>query len=323
MNLWENLPKPFFMLAPMEAVTDIIFRRVIIKATRPDLFFTEFTNTSSFASEKGRSNAKTRLAFSPDEMPIVAQIWGSNPEHFAITANGLKDMGYHAIDINMGCPDKNVVKTGGGSDLIRNPKLATKIINATKTAGLQVSVKTRLGYSKVDEWRDWLSFLLEQDLSALTIHLRTKKEMSKVPAHLELISSIVDLRNSIAPNTLININGDIENKTRGIELSNRYNIDGIMIGRGVFRNPFCFEYPESEHSKEELLSLLMFHLEKFDDYVRTTEDRRFEPLKRFFKIYVNGFPGASEFREQLMNTESTEEARQVIHHHSSQATSIQ
>jgi tRNA-dihydrouridine synthase len=308
MNIWDNLPKPFFALAPMEGVTDIVFRRVIARATRPDLFFTEFTNTSSFASEKGRHSTRDRLMFDESEQPIIAQVWGSKSEDFETTAYGLKEMGYCAIDINMGCPDKNVVRTGGGSDLIRNPKRAENIIKATKKAGLPVSVKTRLGYSEVEEWKDWITFLFRQDIINLTIHLRTKKEMSKVDAHYELIPEILQLRDEIAPQTMVCINGDIRNRREGLELASSYGIDGAMIGRGVFSDPFCFCETQMNHSIDDLISLLEYHLDEFDKF----PGRKYDPLKRFFKIYIRDFAGASEMRDRLMHTKSTDEARDII-----------
>jgi tRNA-dihydrouridine synthase len=311
MNIWEELAsaKPFFALAPMEAVTDVVFRHVVARAARPDVFFTEFTNTSSFASPLGHASTRGRLEFTPDEMPIIPQIWGSRPADFEVTAAGLREMGYTAIDINMGCPDKAVIKSGGGSDLIRHPELAAEIIAATKTAGLPVSVKTRLGYSGVGERREWLGFLLAQDLACLTVHLRTRKEMSKVPVHIELIDDIVALRDKIAPHTLLMINGDIADRAAGEQLAHQHpGVDGIMIGRGVFANPFCFESTPRKHSREELVQLLEFHLDEFD----RAGERKFDPLKRFFKIYINNFPGASDLRTRLMDTKTTDEARAVL-----------
>ncbi|HEU5121574.1 MAG TPA: tRNA-dihydrouridine synthase, partial [Candidatus Saccharimonadales bacterium] len=180
--------------------------------------------------------------------------------------------------------------------------------------GLPVSVKTRLGYSSLDEHKDWLSHILRQDLANLTIHLRTKKEMSKVPAHYEFIPAIKALRDEIAPQTLLTINGDIENRQHGEELVGQYGIDGIMIGRGVFHNPFAFETTPIEHSREELIALLHLHLDLFDKYSRELQPRRFEPLKRFFKIYIRDFPGASELRDKLMRAKSTEEVRNILAH---------
>lgn len=311
-NFWNDLPKPFFILAPMEAVTDIVFRHAVAKAARPDVFFTEFVNTNSYCSPKGQHSTRGRLAFSADEQPMVAQIWGTNPEYFRQMAHGLKEQGFAGIDLNMGCPAKDVVQGGAGSGLIRTPELAAEIIAATKEAGLPVSVKTRLGYSSLDERTEWLTHILKQDVVNLTIHLRTRKEMSKVDAHYELISEVKALRDEIAPQTLLTINGDIRDRQHGLKLVEKYGVDGVMIGRGIFHNPFAFEVEAREHSREELLELLNYQLDLFDKYNDELEPRKFDPLKRYFKIYVRDFPGASELRDQLMHTKTTHEVRELI-----------
>jgi tRNA-dihydrouridine synthase len=250
------------------------------------------------------------LEFSLTETPIVAQIWGKNPERFSLTAREISKMNFAGIDINMGCPDKSVVKAGGGAALIKDPELAIEIIKSVKISSkIPVSVKTRIGFSSVNEWQPWLTTLLEQNLNALTVHLRTRKEMSKVSAHHELIPDIVRLRDKIAPNTKLVINGDIPDRVFGEKLAKKYpGIDGFMIGRGVFANPFCFEKEFCEHDKKELIKLLQYHLELFNKY----EKEKYEPLKKFFKIYINNFPGAAELRKQLMDTKNTTEARAVL-----------
>lgn len=311
-TFWNELPKPFFILAPMEAVTDVVFRHAVAKAAKPDVYFTEFVNTNSFCSPKGQHSTRGRLAFSEDEQPMVAQIWGNTPEYFREMAHGLKELGFAGIDINMGCPDKSVVRGGAGSGLVRTPELATEIIVATKEAGLPVSVKTRLGDVRIDEWRDWLTHILKQNVVNLTIHLRTRKEMSKVGAHYELIDEIKTLRDEIAPHTLLTINGDIRDRQHGLELVEKYGVDGIMIGRGIFQNPFAFEKEAREHSKDELLELLNYQLDLFDKYNEELEPRKFDPLKRFFKIYIRDFPGASELREKLMHTKNTTDVRAIL-----------
>ena len=310
-TFWNDLPKPFFILAPMEAVTDVVFRHVVAKAGRPDIFFTEFTNSASFCSPKGIHSTRGRLAFTEDEHPMVAQIWGSKPDDFREMAHGLKELGFKGIDINMGCPDKSVVKGGGGSGLIRTPELAAELIAATKEAGLPVSVKTRLGDVKVDEWREWLTHLFKQDVVNLTIHLRTRKEMSKVDAHFELIPEIKALRDEIAPHTLLTINGDIRDRTHGLELAEKYGVDGIMIGRGIFANPYAFT-AGYQPTRDEIIALLGYHLDLFDKYNKELEPRKFDPLKRFFKIYVREIPGAAELREKLMHTKNTDEVRELL-----------
>lgn len=308
-TFWQKLDKPIFILAPMEAVTDVVFRHVVSRAARPDIYFTEFTNATGWV-HGGEKAVAGRLDKTDDEQPIVAQIWGSVPEDIASLAKHCQKLGYSGIDINTGCPDKSAIKSGGGAALIKNTPLCGEIIAAAKTAGLPVSVKTRLGFTRVDEYKQWIEFLLSQDIVALTIHLRTKKEMSKVPAHWELLPDIVKLRDKIAPNTLIIANGDIESRNQGLDLVKKTGIDGVMIGRGVFQDPFVFEKDSKKHTKEELLELLMFHLELFEK--RGKKQRKYETLKRFYKIYIRDFDGASELRHKLMQTKSTDEARQIL-----------
>lgn len=333
-NIWQELPHGFTILAPMEGVTDIMFRQVVAKAGRPDVFFTEFTNVSSFASEKGRFNALERLAIVPSDAPIVAQIWGKNPEHFAELAAALADLSFAGLDINMGCPDRHVNKAGGGAAMIRTPGLAVECVRQAKAAtNLPVSVKTRLGYTYFNEFQEWLTTLLKEDLAALTVHLRTRKEMSKVPAHYELISEIVKLRDEIAPRTKLVINGDIKDLEQVRELMVKYpGVDGYMIGRGVFENPYCFT--EHTPTREDLMSLLNLHLKLFEvENAKHMEAQRklmrenvdfamkmngevrglpFESLKHFFKIYIKGFAGASELRAKLMEAHNVSEVRLIL-----------
>ena len=325
----------------MEGVTDIIFRQVVARAGRPDLFFTEFTNVSSYASEKGRANALERLEIAPSDSPIIAQIWGKEPDHFSKTAAVLESLGFSGVDLNFGCPDKHVNKAGGGAAMIQTPELAIACFkNARESTNLPVSIKTRLGWSQPDEYQTWLPTLLAEHPAALTVHLRTKKEMSKVPAHYELIPKIIKLRAEISPETVLIINGDIRDRAHAMELHVKYpEVDGFMIGRGVFANPYCFT--DHQPTREELMGLLKLHLEIYEEYENTASrnapsgpssrasvapylPRRqicsskqhshipYESLKHFFKIYINNFPGAKELRAKLMETHSLEEAYQII-----------
>ncbi len=326
----------------MEAVTDVVFRHVVKQAGAPDLFFTEFANATGWVHAGDKAIAG-RLIKTDDEHPLVAQIWGGEPGDMDAFAKHCAELGYDGIDINMGCPAKSAVKSGG-SALIRQPEVAIAAIAAAKTAGLPVSVKTRLGYSSVDEWRAWLTTLFQQDISTLTIHLRTKREMSKVPAHHELIPEVVKLRDEIAPSTLLVVNGDIRDRAHGLELVEKYGVDGIMIGRGIFQNPFAFAKDAESESllvtkqsaaraplgarseavsgsvvtsnsfserKKQLLELMDYHLNLFDEWQPKLQ-RPYETLKRFFKVYVRDFDGASDLRAALMTTHSTDEARALI-----------
>lgn len=326
-NFWNDLPHGFTVLAPMEGVTDVVFRRVVARAGRPNVFFTEFTNVSSFASEKGRHDALERLDIagktskivpeSPNlESPIVAQIWGKNPEHFAETASHLEKLGFDGLDINMGCPDRHVNKAGGGAAMIKTPDLAIECIKRAKeSTSLPVSVKTRLGFTFCNEYEEWIPLLLGQHLVALTVHLRTRKEMSKVPAHYDLIPEIIKMRDNIAPETKLIINGDIRDLAQAQELSEKYpGVDGFMIGRGVFANPYCFTHHQP--TRAELQELFLYHLDLFDARAKELKSRDsrypYEPIKHFIKIYFSDFDGAAELRNKLMMCKNTDDLRAEI-----------
>lgn len=310
-NFWAELPKPFFILAPMEDVTDVVFRHVVKAAGAPDVFFTEFTNSDSFCHPDGIESVRGRLTFTEDEQPMVAHIWGDKPEFFREMSIALAEMGFKGIDLNMGCPVPNVAERGKGSGLILRPEVAAELIEAAKAGGLPVSVKTRIGFTEKDELEAWISHLLKQDIANLSVHMRTRKEMSKVDAHWDLIPEIVKLRDEIAPQTLITINGDILDRQMGLELAEKYGVDGIMIGRGIFKNPYAFEKEAKEHTPKEMMDLLRLQLDLQDQFAEQVP-RSIVGLHRFFKIYVKGFPGANDLRVSLMNTKSTAEVRTIL-----------
>lgn len=310
-NFWAELPKPFFILAPMEDVTDVVFRHVVKEAGAPDVFFTEFTNSDSYCHPDGIESVRGRLVFTEDEQPMVAHIWGDKPEFFKEMSLGLAEMGFKGIDLNMGCPVPNVAGRGKGSGLILRPEVAAELIEAAKAGGIPVSVKTRIGYAEIAEMEAWITHLLKQDIANLSVHLRTRNEMSKVDAHWDLIPQIMTIRDRVAPQTLITINGDIPDRQTGLQLAEQYGVDGIMIGRGIFKNPYAFEKEPKEHSPKELLGLLEMQLDLQDHYAEMVP-RSIVGLHRFFKIYVKGFPGASDLRVKLMGTKSTDEVRMIL-----------
>ena len=306
MNFWKVLKKPFWVLAPMEDVTDTVFRRVILKAGRPEVFFTEFTSVEGLDS-RGRDQVAKRLKYHESERPVVAQIWGRTPEKFYKAAEHIKELGFDAIDINMGCPAKEVLKQGCGAKLSEpgNRQLVAEIIAATKEGGgMSVSVKTRLGNKQVEE--GWMEFLLSQNIDALTVHGRTAKEMSLVPAKWEEIAKVVKLRDSMGVETLIIGNGDIKSKDDNRVLES--GVDGAMVGRGIFENPWLFASENPEREKN--LKLLKYHLDLWSEV--WGENKDYSILKKFFKIYVKGWDGAAELRARMMETRSMSEVLTIL-----------
>jgi tRNA-dihydrouridine synthase len=309
-NFWQELPKPFTVLAPMDDVTDTVFRQIILGTGRPDVFFTEFTNADGLVH--GANGIPLRkLTFTPKEHPIVAQIWGVDPEKMEVAAKIVKDLGFDGIDINMGCAVKDIIKRGAGSALIGNYKLSKDIIDAVKRGAgdLPVSVKTRLGRG-INIAEEWTTFLLGENLSALTIHARLAKQMSKGEADWEEIGKIVEIRNKIAPETLIIGNGDVKSYSEVLEKRKKYNVDGVMIGRGVFANPWVFTKNQTDHTKEDYINLLLGHINLFEK--TWGEKKNFAVLKKFFKMYIKDFKGANQLRIKLMETNNFEEAKKLL-----------
>ncbi len=319
-GFWKNLPKPIFVLAPMANVTDVAFRRMIATYGKPDVIWTEFVSCDGLMSS-GRDNILIDLAFSEIERPIVAQIFGATPENFYKTALLLQELGFDGIDINMGCPDKNVSgKQGAGAALIQNPKLAQQIIRETKrgAGALPVSVKTRLGYNK-NVLDTWLKSLLETAPAAITLHCRTKKEMSLVPAHWEEVQKAVKIRNEFdasPDHTLLLGNGDVKDLNDARQKVAETGCDGVMIGRGIFGNPWLFNQ-EKDYSLvtvPEKMRVMVEHATLFEQLLGNKKG--FEIMKKHFKAYVNGFDGAKELRIKLMEEayNATDVARIVQNH---------
>ena len=313
-NIWlalRQLDRPIAALAPMDDVTDVVFRQLVHEVAPADLYFTEFASVEGFCSP-GRPAIERRLLLDSAEGPVIAQIWGTTPDAYREMARELAGRGFAGIDINMGCPVRDIIKNGACSALIKTPELAAQIIAATKEGAgdLPVSVKTRIGWN-APEIDDWLGFLLQQDIAALTVHLRTVKEQSKVPAHWELMPAIVALRDSLAPDTVLLGNGDVPDRLVAEAQVDQFGGDGVMIGRGIFHNPWAFAREPRDHTVGERLALLARHLDVFEKTWQQAE-KRYEPLKKFFKIYIQGFDGAAHLRAELMSTKTIEQARTII-----------
>lgn len=312
-SFWNKLKlrtKPFLVLAPLDGVTDFVFREIIAETAKPDVFLTEFTSIDALCSS-GYNRTIPRLKYSEKQRYIVAQIWGTDPKKFYKTAKLIKNLGFDGIDINMGCPDRDVMKLGSGAALIRNPGLAAEIIKATKEAvnGIAVSVKTRIGVSYVTT-EYWIKFLLEQKLDAIIIHGRTAAELSKVPPHWEEIGKAVRLRDQISADTVIIGNGDIITVDGALKVSTKYKVDGVMIGKGVFINPWVFERIPKKHTTREYLNLLLKHTRLYCDTI--PDKNSFAVMKKYFKMYVKSFNGANNLKKQLMSTKSYTEVEELV-----------
>ena len=318
-DFWQQLPKPFFALAPMEDVTDAAFRRLIAKYGKPDVFYTEFTSADGLvrADESGKRKLLKKLEYSEAERPVVAQLFSAEPEYMEAGARLAADLGFDGIDINMGCPDRSVEKQGCGAALMKNPTLARELIRAAKrgandgrpTSIIPISVKTRIGYNK-NELDTWLPELLAEEPAAVAIHARTRKEMSDVPAHWETIKQAVTIRDSLNSDTYIVGNGDVQDVTDAHARATETGCDGVMLGRAIYGNPWLFADRPDEPSPRERLEVLAEHVALFEELMLETTS--FAVMKKHFKAYVSGWDDAKELRVHLMDTTTPQEALAVI-----------
>jgi nifR3 family TIM-barrel protein len=298
-----------YALAPMEGVTDSVFRQVLCNIGKPDLFFTEFMNTDGYMSE-GRDEVAQRLKFNPKERPIIFQLWGSNPDKYADTVKSIKKLKPDGIDINLGCSVRDVLSKGQCAALIKKPDLVKQIIKTVKkeAGDIPVSVKTRLGYNRVST-DEWIGFLLKQDLDLITVHGRIAKQGYDKPADWDEISKVVKLRDKISPDTIVLGNGDITD----LDMADRYikksQVDGVMLARAVIQNPWVFSR-RREIPKDERLAVLKKHLELFkaiEGYKKP-----FNTQKKYIKMYLNNFQGAQELRMKFMKCENIDEALDTL-----------
>lgn len=315
-GFWDKLAKPVFTLAPMANVTDAAFRATIARFGKPDVMWTEFVSADGLCSP-AKEKLLPDLWFSQKERPIVAQIFGSNPETIREAAKLVKRLKFDGIDINMGCPDRAVERQGAGASLMKNPKLMNKLVLAARegAGNLPVSVKTRIGYNKID-WLEWLPELLSVSPAAIVFHLRTRKEMSKVPAHWEEMKKIVAFVHEITAPTVrpyLLGNGDVTNLAEAKQKIAETGTDGIMIGRGIFGNPWLFNRKTSleEVPVKKRLAAMIEHTRKFEQ--KFFGIKRFEIMKKHYKAYVNNFAGAKELRLNLMeNAKSAQDVERIV-----------
>jgi nifR3 family TIM-barrel protein len=312
-NFWERLPRPIFALAPMEDVTDAAFRRLIAQKGSPSVFYTEFTSADGLvlAPEKSQPLLRKKLLYSNIERPIVAQLFTGSPERMEKAAALVQELGFDGIDINMGCPVREVVDNGCGAALIKNPPLARELMRAAKRGApdIPLSIKTRIGY-ETDVLDAWLPEILAEEPSAIALHLRTRKEMSEVPAHWEVLPRVIAIRDSLGHSMPIMGNGDVKNLRDAREKIAATGCDGVMLGRAIYGNPWLFSDRTAEPSPEEKISALKEHLQLFDELLGKTTN--YAVMKKHFKAYISGWDNAKELRIKMMDTGSVAEALTVL-----------
>jgi tRNA-dihydrouridine synthase len=362
MNFWQQIPKPLMVVAPMADVTDAPFRRMIAKYSAhtrfdgtiggPDVMWTEFVAADGLmrATPEGREKLMADLIYVEEERPIVAQLFSSNPEYMEAGAKLAAELGFDGVDLNMGCPAQAIMKQGCGSAMIKNPKQAREVIRAAKRGAgdVPVSVKTRLGYN-VDEVETWIPEILAENPAVLTVHARTRKELSKVPAKWDRLTRVVELRDQLSPETLIIGNGDVLSLADAKTKVAQSGVDGAMIGRALFGNPWFFhpdrrlphelvalpthgvnkedlikEIDQEEGgveyiSLEERLAVLVEHTNMFVDILPF---KNFNTMKKHYKGYINGFPGAAQLRSQLMEQNTPAEVQRVVHNFLASKSSV-
>lgn len=315
-NFWQKLPKPFFVQAPMADGTDFVFRQMIVAEGKPDVMWTEFVSADGLCHDVAREKLLWDLYFTENERPIVAQLFTGKPEKMEQAARIVQELGFDGIDINMGCPDRAVEKQGAGASLIKDVRRACELIRAAKRGApnIPISVKTRIGYNTI-QTKEWGEALLDEDIAALTVHLRTRKEMSKVPAHWEQLSELREKADQ--KGTLLIGNGDVYSLADGRTKAKRYGADGVMIGRGLFGNPWVFS-KKVDVPFDERLDALLRHATLYSTH--HGERKHFLIMRKHMGAYIKGFPHCSVLRQQLMETHDTDEVKEVLRKYKKSAT---
>lgn len=318
MGFWDELPKSFKILAPMADVTDVAFRAIVAKYSRmgksgggPDVLYTEFVAADGLFSDIGRPNLMHMFKYQPENRPIVGQIFSSDPVKMEAAAKLCVELGFDGIDLNMGCPERNICKQGAGSAMIQTPELAREVILAAKRGAgtIPVSVKTRIGWTKNDI-ETWIPTILDCDVAAIILHGRTRKEMSKVPNHWDIIKRAGDIVRESGKATKFIGNGDVTSLSQANEYAKKYKVDGVMIGRGIFGTPWLFDTKKGEVSIEKRLKIMLEHTRLF---LKLLPKQNFNIMKKHYKAYVAGFDGARELRGKCMEAQSYDEIEKYVY----------
>lgn len=342
-SFWQQLPRPFVGLSPMDGVTDLPFRTITKRYGKPDLMFTEFSSVEGLC--RGASELLKEFLYSVEQRPIVAQIYGTTPEFFRQMTIALCQLGFDGVDINMGCPAKNVAHSGAGAALIKTPELAIAILQAAKQgvkdwqAGqtvdncpnltpeirqkiqqqiadlnlvvtpkpIPVSVKTRIGYDSISV-TEWVRYLLEAEPVAITLHGRTLRQGYSGLANWEEIGKAVQTIKDISPTTLVLGNGDVASRQDALNRCQTYGVDGVLIGRASFGDPWVF----GTKTPENPAAVALEHAQLFEQAYGANPRYSFLPMRKHLAWYIKGMPQAREIRSRLVRANSSEEARAIF-----------
>ncbi len=318
LGFWKDIPKSCKILAPMADVTDVAFREMIVKYSRmgengggPHVLYTEFVAADGLFSDDGRTKLISLLQYNPKHRPIVAQIFSSDPKKMEYAAGLCRSLGFDGVDINMGCPERNVTKQGAGAAMIQTPERAKEIILAAKRGAVDipVSVKTRIGWTK-NEIETWIPEILSCNVAAIILHGRTRKEMSKVPAHWGIIARAGEIVRESGKETKFIGNGDILSLEQADAYGEKYKVDGVMVGRGIFGKPWFFDSQKKEVSVKEKLEIMLEHTRTF---LKLLPNKNFQIMKKHYKAYISGFDGARELRGKCMEANSYEDIKKYVY----------
>jgi nifR3 family TIM-barrel protein len=339
----------------MNSVTDHPFRHIQKKYGNPMLIFTEFTSVDGICA--GASALLKDFLYDESQRPIIGQIYGRSPRNFYQTAIVLCQLGFDGIDINMGCPAKSIAHAGSGAGLIRTPSLAQEIVRATKRGvqdwvngatvrdcvdvpprmvkevetlhkrlptavqqrrPLPVSVKTRIGYDH-SQIGEWIPQLLESEPVAITIHGRTLTQGYTGDSNWEEIGCAAKIAHG--SKTLILGNGDLRSLEDAYERIERYGVDGALIGRASYGNPYVFWHEENpprqqtsgcEPPNYAMLHIALDHARLYQESFGHLDRYNFLPMRKHLGWYVRNLPGASHLRRTLVQTSNMEDAVMAI-----------
>ncbi len=345
-SFWNQLAKPIIGLSPMDGVTDFPFRHITKKYGNPAVIYTEFTSVEGVCH--GAKQLLKDFLYDEIQRPVLAQVYGTTPKFFRQTAVILCEMGFDGIDINMGCPAKNVAHSGAGAALIKTPDLAQEIIQETR-AGIQdwvngktskdcpditeeiaqevqerhrllpsqyqerralpVSVKTRIGYD-TPTVEEWISYLLEMEPAAIAIHGRTLKQQYGGSASWEEIGKAADLIHQT--NTLVLGNGDLKSLADAQEKIATYHTDGALLGRITMGNPTIFQNVSDEVSNTNIFAIALEHAQLYEQTFQQEEKYTFMPMRKHLGWYIHDIPNAGQIRQEIYRSNSSAEFLQIL-----------